>query len=79
MTEEKVKIANNLIKRIELLSAQLKVWQKITRFDTIILKDDDFICHACEICCLDFNLIKETVINDLTLKLNTAKAEFDKL
>ena len=80
MTEEKLKIANELSERIRRLSLELSRWEtslkilsiKIRglRSTTDIQNEDSFY---------DIKPIKEFIIKDLSEKLEAAKLEFEKL
>ena len=79
MTEEKLKKAIFLDEKIRLISEELSEWSNSVKMRDFHLMDKVGVTTMLNHSYVNFELLKEFVIKELSEKLEEAKSEFEKL
>lgn len=79
MTEEKFEKEKFLNEKIKLISDELSEWRKSIKLCNFQLMDSVGVRTYSRDSYVNFELLKEIIIKDLTNKLEEAKSEFEKL
>ena len=79
MTEEKLKKAIFLDEEIRLISEELSEWSKSVKMRDFHLMDKVGVTTMLNHSYVNFELLKEFIIKELSEKLEEAKSEFEKL
>ena len=79
MTEERLKKAIHLNEEIKLISEELSVWSSSIRICNFQLMNSIGVTNNFRDSHVDFELLKDFVIKELSKKLEVVKSEFEKL